>query len=379
MRSTIHSMNWNELRNEMPVTQEWAYFDHAAVAPITAPAQLAIHKWADDLVSCGVAHAPRWLDRVEEVRHLVARLLNADTEEIAFVGNTTQGISIIADGFPWREGENVITAAEEYPSNVYPWMNLATKGVETRLVRSQGSRIEVDDIIAQMDDCTRIVSLSMVEFASGYRNDLFTIGEACRERGIFFLVDAIQGLGAIPLDVRDTPIDALSADGHKWMLGPEGAGVFWIRKDKIDHLHPIGVGWNSVKSAWNFSTIDFELKQTASRWEGGTQNFAGITALGASIELLLNVGIDRVYERVVHLTDYLCERANRVGLQVFSDRSEKARSGIVSLIPAEENPKAKVKKCLNEKIVISLRSGRFRISPHCYNTEEEIDRLLAQF
>lgn len=370
-------MDWAALRHEFPVTHRWAFFDHAAVAPISARAQQAMAEWAADLASNGDVHEHRWLKRIEEVRDLAARLINAEPADVAFVKNTTDGIGLIAEGFPWKAGDNVITAAEEYPSNIYPWLNQADRGVEVRQVESRGNRIDRADIRAAMDRHTRLVSLSFVEYASGFRNDLDAIGALCRHHGAYFFVDAIQGLGILPLDVRQTPIDFLAADGHKWLLGPEGAGIFYCRRELLDVLHPVGVGWNSVIGARDFSRIDFQLKPHAGRWEGGTYNVAGITALGASLELLLHIGVPRLAQRVEELTDYLCGQVQEAGFEVFSSRRPGETSGIVSLVAPGPDARSFVKACRLQDIVINQRADRIRISPHCYNTHEEIDRLVT--
>src|SRR5207253_3694897 len=286
----LRCMEWTSLRNEMPVVRHWAYFDHAAVAPITAAAQRTMNDWAADSAENGELHEPNWLRCVEDVRRDFGRLLNADPLDLAFIKNTSEGISFVAEGYPWRSGDNMITAAEEYPANVYPWLNLAARGVEVRMVPSRGPRIAVDDVRERMDACTRLVSLSFVEFSSGFRNDLDAIGSLCRERGVHFFVDAIQGLGVLPLDVQRTPVDFLAADGHKWLLGPGGAGIFFIRSDLVDFLHAASIGWSSVVSYLNFAKIDFRLKPHAGRWEGGTLNIPGILGLGASLRLLLDLG-----------------------------------------------------------------------------------------
>ncbi|MGH7225547.1 MAG: aminotransferase class V-fold PLP-dependent enzyme, partial [Gemmataceae bacterium] len=214
-------MDWTELRRECPVTTRWAYFDHAAVAPLTERARRTLIAWADDLAENGEIHDAERVRRVEEVRRLAARLLNADPLDIAFIKNTSEGVGIVAEGLPWRHGDNMVTAQDEYPANVYPWLNLADRGVEVRRVPSREGRILIDDIRAAVDGRTRLVSLSFVEYASGFRNDLDALGQLCRQRGALFFVDAIQGLGVFPLDVQRTPIDFLAADGHKWLLGPE--------------------------------------------------------------------------------------------------------------------------------------------------------------
>jgi cysteine desulfurase/selenocysteine lyase len=369
-------MDWNGLRREFPVTRRWAFFDHAAVAPISGRAQQALVDWAADMAENGDVHEPRWVERAESVRRLAGRLLHADPLDIAFIKNTSEGIGIVAEGFPWKSGDNIITAAEEYPANIYPWMNLAGRDVEVRTLASRDRRLWLDDLRALIDQRTRIVSLSYVEFASGFRNDLDAIGALCRERGIHFFVDAIQGLGVLPLDVERTPIDFLAADGHKWLLGPEGAGIFYLRRELVDLLHPVGIGWNSVVGCRDFSRIDFRLKPHAGRWESGTLNVAGITALGASLELLLEIGISAITQRVLELTDYLCDRAERAGFEVYSSRRPEDKSAIVSLIVPGGDGRALVRHCRQQGIVINHRAGRLRISPHAYNTFEEMDRLV---
>ena len=369
-------MDWTDLRRECPVTTRWAYFDHAAVAPLTQRARRTLIDWADDLAENGEVHDAARVRRIEEVRRLAGRLLNADPLDIAFVKNTSEGIGIVAEGLPWQTGDNVVTAEDEYPANLYPWMNLASRGVELRRVPSRGGRILLDDLRAAIDDRTRLVSLSFVEYASGFRNDLVAVGQLCRDKGVLFFVDAIQGLGVLPLDVGRTPIDFLAADGHKWLLGPEGAGLFWIRREVVERLHPVGVGWNSVIESRDFSRVEFRLKPHAGRWESGSLNVGGILALGASLELLLGAGIDAIAERVLHLTDYLCERAAQTGLEVFSSRRPGEASGIVSLV-VPGDLRALVRRCRDAGIVVNQRAGRLRVSPHAYNTTEELDRLLA--
>jgi selenocysteine lyase/cysteine desulfurase len=303
--------------------------------------------------------------------------LNAEPLDVAFVPNTSAGVGFIAEGFPWQAGDNVVTAAEEYPANQYPWMNLRERGVEVRAVPSRGCRVAIDDLRQAIDGRTRVLAISAVEFASGFRNDLEALGELCRAKNIFFFVDAIQSLGVFPLDVRATPIDALAADGHKWLLGPEGAGIFWVRREWVERLHATNVGWNSVIGAHDFSTIDFRLKPHAGRWEGGTANVAGIAGFGASLKLLLDAGIPALAERVLALTDYLCDQAVAAGWQVFNSRAPGERSGIVSLTQEGVSPFAVKKRCQERGIVVNVRAGRLRVSPHAYNTHEELDRLVG--
>jgi cysteine desulfurase/selenocysteine lyase len=345
---------------------------------LPTPAVEALHHYAASLEANGVTAFREWNARITRVRELAARLINSpNPDDVYFVPNTTHGIGVVAEGFPWQSGDNVVLATEEYPANQYPWMNLAHRGVEVRAVPSRGSRIAIDDLRKAMNARTRVLTVSAVEFASGFRHDLDALGELCRQLGVFFFVDAIQSLGVFPLDVQKTPIDALSADGHKWLLGPEGAGIGYVRREWVERLHPIGVGAFSVVNPWAFSTIDFRLKPHAGRWEGGAYNMPGITALGASIELLLNAGIENVQRRVEELTDFLCDRALSLGWQVFSSRAEGEKSGIVSLIHSTLPPEEVKKRCLAARIAVNARAGRVRVSPHAYNSEEELNRFLA--
>ena len=364
-------------RAQFPVTERWAFLDHAAVAPLSLPAAIALREYADSLAGNGIAAVKHWLDRIAAVRALAARLINApDVNDVYFIPNTTHGIGVVAEGFPWRSGDNVVLATEEYPSNQYPWMNLANRGVEVRRVPSRGNRLAIDDIRAAMDHRTRVLTVSSVEFASGFRNDLDALGALCREQDVFFFVDAIQSLGVFPLDVQHTPIDALAADGHKWLLGPEGAGIGYIRREWVERLHPIGVGANSVVHAYAFTTIDFTLKPHAGRWEGGAYNVPGITALGASLELLLNEGIGQIEERIIAVTDYLCNRAASRGWSIFSSRSAAEKSGIVSLVHPSLSASDVQKRCRAGGVIVNNRADRVRVSPHAYNTPDEIDRFF---
>jgi selenocysteine lyase/cysteine desulfurase len=371
-------MDWSAFRAQFPVTSSWAFLDHAAVAPLSAPAVAALHEYAASLEAHGVTAVGKWTARLAHIRRLAAQLINSpDPDDVYFVPNTTHGIGVVAEGFPWQPGDNVVLAAEEYPANQYPWMNLAHRGVEVRTVPSRGNRILLDDLRAALDARTRVLTVSAVEFASGFRHDLDSLAELCRKQGVFFFVDAIQGLGVFPIDVQKTPIDALSADGHKWLLGPEGAGIGYVRREWVDRLHPIGVGAFSVVNPLAFSTIDFRLKPHAGRFEGGAMNIPGLTALGASIELLLSAGIDNIQERVVELTDYLCEKAESLGWRVFSSRTESEKSSIVSLIHPALPSVEVVKRGKAAGVAVNARAERVRISPHAYNTEAEIDRFLS--
>ncbi len=370
-------MDWEALRRaEFPVAESWAYFDHAAVAPLPRRSAEALRAWADDQERNGVVNWPAWGEKVERARASAVRLINADVAEIAFIGNTTQGIGLVAEGFPWRAGDSVVTAAEEYPSNLLPWMNLADRGVTLRTVPTRpDGRIRVEDLAGAIDATTRVLTISHVEFASGFRNDLDALSEICRARGVALFVDAIQGLGPLTLDVRRTPIDFLAADGHKWLLGPEGAGILYIRRDWIERLRPIGVGWKSVTTSYNASTVEFTLKPDASRWEGGTFAMAPLQAFARSLDLFLEIGPEVVSRRILDRAEAVREVARSAGWSVHgSDRPDEV-AGIVALEKPGVDPEAFARDLRGRGIALACRRGRVRVSPHIYNNAEDLGRL----
>jgi selenocysteine lyase/cysteine desulfurase len=307
---------------------------------------------------------------------LAADLIGAVPEEIAFINNTSAGINFVAEGFPWKPGDNVVTRADEFPSNQYPWLNLADRGVETRRLPTDNGKLDLEQLAAACDARTRIVTVSWVAFASGWRHDLDQLAEIVHRHGALLCVDAIQGLGAFPIDVRSTPIDFLAADGHKWLLGPEGAGVFFTRREHLNLLRPVGVGWNSVKNGLDFSHIELIFKDTAARYEGGSQNVGGLLALGASLELLQQFGAKAVSQRILELTDYAWQQLEKIGAVILSDPRPAHRSGILSFEIPGKDLVALQRDCMSQNVLLSCRGGRLRISPHAYNNNSDIDRLI---
>ncbi len=374
---------WEEMRANMPVSSRWAYFDHGAVAPLSEPARRAVLDWVNQAAEMGDTVWPTWARQIEQVRTTAGRLVNASPEEMALVPNTTAGISLVAEGFPWRAGDNVVTVAGEFPSNLYPWMHLADRGVEERRVKLDGEAVDPNRIADACDARTRLVAVSWVGYASGWRIDVAEMARVAHAWGALLFLDAIQGLGVFPLDVRATDVDFFAADGHKWMLGPEGAGLLYVKHEHLDRLRPLGVGWNSVCESRNFDRVELRFRPTATRYEGGSQNMVGFHGLGASLELLERFGLSAqrsaVADRVLAIGDHACERLARLGARIASFRGDGGRhaSGIISFELPDRDPQDVVRACAQQQVVLSCRHGRLRISPHAYNNEEDIDRLIT--
>jgi len=376
---SMHSTDdqrWQHFRSQMPVAERWAYFDHSAVSPLPAPTERAIVDWVRQAAAEGDTSWPSWSRRVEQCRRLAAQWMGADDSEIALVHSTTEGIGLVAEGYPWQPGDNVVTLDNEFPSNQYPWMNLATRGVETRRVATQAGRVDLAALDAACDSRTRIISVSWVGYVSGWRCNLDDLVTLAKRRGALLFVDAIQGLGVFPLDVKATPIDFLAADGHKWLLGPEGAGLFYVRREHLDLLRPIGVGWHSVQHAADYSRIELKLRDSAARYEGGTQNMVGFIGLAESLELLATFGVAALGERILDITDRACYRLRQAGAAIHSPREGDHRSGIVSFeFPGRVALEMK-QQALTRGVVLSARGGKLRIAPHAYTNDSDLDRLI---
>jgi cysteine desulfurase / selenocysteine lyase len=368
---------WEEFRAKMPVVESWAYFDHAGVSPLPSPTADVLVEFARDSAANGVAGWNRWRTTVETARELGARLIGAETNEVAIVHNTTEGINAVAEGFPWQAGDNVVTLSSEFPSNLYPWLNLESRGVETRQVAAQDERVDLSTFEAACDGRTRVIAVSWVGYMTGWRNDLAALSEIARRAGAFFFVDAIQGLGVLPLDVCQIGVDALAADGHKWLLGPEGAGLFYLRKEQLERLRPVGVGWNSVRHSGEFTNTAYDLKLDASRYEGGSHCLAAIAGFSESLKLIVEIGTPKISQRLFEVTDRLCTRLESAGFKIASDRDGDRRSGIVAFDVPGRNPQQLKKDCKARGVILNCRAGRMRASPHVYCNDDDIDRLIA--
>lgn len=342
---------------------------------MSARAAAAMREYADESSTIAYLSGTRW-KRIEVIRGVAAKMINADAEEIAFIKNTSEGIAFVANGLEWQPGDEVVSAAIEYPANVYPWMDLAQrKGIKHIMVPEREGRVLAEDLFNAVTPRTKVLALSHVEYASGYRNDLAAIGKFCRERGILFCVDAIQSIGAMPVDVKAMHVDFIAACGHKWMLGPEGLGIFYCRREIIPRVHP-EVGSMNVVNHMDFANFDLTLKNDARRFECGTHNIPGIFGLGASLGMFLELGMDLVWARIQALTTLLVEGVQSKGYHVFSPRGAHESSGIVSFYSKTIPHGGIIKDLEAKKIIVIERSGRLRATPHFYQDASHIRALV---
>jgi selenocysteine lyase/cysteine desulfurase len=369
------------IRSLFPITEKYIYMNHSAVSPLSTRVRDAMVGITDDVMRHGTANYDDWYHTYELARSAAARLVNARAHEIAFMQNTSAAISAVANGLDLRSGDNVVTCDAEFPANVYPWMRLGEeRGVTMKLAPEREGRIDPDDLLSLIDDRTRVLTLSWVQFASGFRSDLARIGKACRERGVFFMVDAIQGLGALKLDVERDFVDAFAADAHKYLLGTEGAALLFVSDRVIDRVKPITVGWTSVRNYDQFSHAgsDYKLdyREGALRFECGSLNTVGVYGLRAALDLFLEIGPEKIEEYLLSLSDYLADRLAGKDYKVVGSRNPAETSAIVTCQHPRHSPGDLFRALRSQNIITAPRMNRLRISPHFYNTREEVDTLI---
>lgn len=373
-----------ETRSLFPVAETCAYLNHAAVSPLATPTRRAME---DLLAALNGKNARDWqarFTRLEEIRALVARFVGASPAEIAFTKNTSEGLAIVAEGLDWRPGDRVVSFDCEFPANLYPWLALRPRGVQVELL-PQAAICDLDRLRTACRSA-RLLAISFVQYLSGLRADLRAIGAICRETDTVLVVDGIQGLGAFPLDVKACGIHALAAGSHKWLMGPEGAGLLFLDQDFLSQVQPREVGWLSV-AAWD----DFDAalvpardqaalswRTDASRYECGMRNSLGIYGLGASIEILKSVGTEAIADHILALGDHLARglRSRGYDLLLPSERPEH-RSGINSFRPRRQSAGELVTQLEAVGVICAQRGEYVRVAPHVYNNIEDVDRLLS--
>ncbi|MGE5277350.1 MAG: aminotransferase class V-fold PLP-dependent enzyme [Acidobacteriota bacterium] len=364
------------LDREFPVRRSLAYFNHAAVAPLPRRVAEVIVAHVENIRDRGAADWRRWFGQIEHTRERAAGLLGAHRSEIAFLPSTSWALNLVAHGVDWKAGDNVVGDDMEFPPNSFPWRLLEARGVEYRVARNRAGRITIDDIAEKVDDRTRVVAVSWVAFHNGFVFPVDEIGELCREKGILFVVDAIQGLGLLPLDVSKTKIDVLAADAHKWLLGQEVCTLFYVGEAARDRLPPPFVGWWNLRMEEDAGFLGERatFHAGARRYEPGSLPTAQIAGLHAAVGLLQEIGIEAVRARVLGLVEALREGLAARGWTIASP--EPLASGILAAVPPSGDERAMARALEKRGVIVAPREGAVRFSPHVGNDLGEVDRVL---
>src|SRR5215216_1890171 len=363
------------VRSLFPITQRAIYFNHAAISPPPITTIQAVEAQLKDVHENGSANFRSWLAVKEQARKLLAGLLGARPEHVAFMRNTSDSLSTVANGITWRRGDNIVTFSREFPSNVYPWLRIRDAfGVEVRMCEEREGRIDLSELESLIDDNTRVVSISHVQYASGFRMDLERLGRAARRHDALFVVDSIQALGAVPTNVEAELIDVAAGASHKWLLAPEGVGYLYLSDRARERIQPTLVGWTSVPDPDDYFNFEQGWNRGTLVWETGTGPAALLHGFKASLELLNRVGVQNIASYLEDLTDYLCERLQGKQYEVVSSRAPGEKSQIVCIRHLDGLSAMSLYHHLNTRnIVTAPRGDRLRIAPHFYNTIAEVD------
>ena len=368
-----------ELRALFPITNRYIYLNHAAVSPPPITTIQAVEAQLRDVHENGSTNFRDWLAVKEQARQLLASLLGAQPEQVAFVRNTSDALSTVANGLNWRRGDNIVTFSREFPSNIYPWLRVRDAfGVEVRMCEERGGRIDFAELSNLIDHNTRIVAISHVQYASGFRMDLERLGRLARQHDALFVVDAIQALGVVPTNVEAEFIDVAAGAGHKWLLSPEGVGYLYLSDRARERIQPTLVGWVSVPNPDDYFNYEQGWNRGALAWETGTGPAALLYGFKASLELLTRLGVQNTANYLEELTDDLCERLKAKRYEVVSSRAAGEKSQIVCIRPPEGLSAMALYYQLNTRQIITApRGGRLRIAPHFYNTPAEIEAFVT--
>lgn len=363
-------------RSLFAVTERYTYLNHAATGVLPRPTREAIDAFTAAHAQAGVLGTFRYEGKMPSYRERIGRFIGASGSEIAILRNTSDGANAIANGLDWRPGDRVILSNNEFPANAVPWLALRSRGVEIDFVDTPQQRLTPDLLRELITDRTRVVAVSWVSFDDGYRHDLAGLAAVAHERGALLCVDAIQALGAFPIDVRADDVDVLFAGGQKWLLALQGVSFLYVRASLLDKMSVGSPGWRSLADIWDFLNYEQPLVADASRFEGGTPNFVGALSLERSIDVIEAAGPAAIARHVFALTDRLVEGLRECGANVRSLRDPSIASGIVSFTMPGVDPVALGRSMQSEGVVTTWRASGIRVAPHGYNTPEEIDHLL---
>ena len=370
-------MNEN-IRAQFPAAQKYTYLNSAAVSPLPTVAVEAVNKQLRDVSENGSVNYLDWIATKNRARGIAAEMLGVRPEQVAFLRNTSDGFAAIANGIQWRKGDNIVSFEREFPANFYPWRRIRDDfGVELRLCPERGGRIEPDEFISLIDPNTKVVTISAVQYASGFLADLEHIGRAARAVDALFCVDIIQGFGALPFDLPAQMVDAASGASHKWLCAPEGCGILYISDRARERVEPTLTGWISVETPWDFDDREQPVKPNALAWESGTGCSSLFYGLEQSLKLLNSAGVGKIQKHLEELSDQLCDGIAGKDYEMISSRRPGEKSQIVCIKHTKGLSSSDIAAQLEqENIIISPRGDRLRIAPHFYNNREDIDRLI---
>jgi selenocysteine lyase/cysteine desulfurase len=365
-------------RNLFPhLKKDFIYFNHASTGPMSSRVKESLNELFYLKSEGEIDDYEELLRRADESKQLLGKMLNSSADRFAFTSNTSSGLNILAQGIQWKKGDRVILGNVEFPANVYPFMNLKDMGVEIDFVKSENGILTAEDLIHAITPKTKLISVSFVQFLSGYRIDLEKLGTACKEKGIVLSVDATQGLGALTLDVQKCSIDFISCGTQKWMLGLQGLAFIYISEELQGILKTASVGWLSVENAWDLIDYDFKLKKTANRYQPGTLNTFGIYAINASLKMFDEFGFNNVEDQVLSNSKYFIEQLSETGFApILQKCNKKNLAGIISI--KREDAENIFNYLRSKKNITAVREGIVRLSPHFYNTKDEIDKVVAE-
>ncbi|MBI5099509.1 MAG: aminotransferase class V-fold PLP-dependent enzyme [Nitrospirae bacterium] len=364
--------------NEFNLRNDIIYLNHAGVSPWPLRTAKAVQNFAEENMLSGSFRYPMWLGIEAELRRRAQELMKAPSkDDIALLKNTSEALSVVAYGLEWKKGDNIVSSNQEFPSNRIVWESLAEKGVEFREADINISGNPEDALFSLVDNNTRLITISSVQFSTGLQMDLQRLGEFCKKHGILFCVDAIQSLGAMQFDVQQIQADFVMADGHKWMLGPEGLAVFYSNPDARDRLHLNQYGWHMVEAAGDFDRRDWSIAKSARRFECGSPNMLGIYALNASLSLILEFGMNYIEREILNRSKYLFDKIKtRSELELITSTSQGRYAGIVTFRRRGVDPALLYQNLMQKKILCAPRSGGIRLSPHFYTPYEQLDHVI---
>lgn len=371
-------MNETPGSEEFNIRRDLIYLNHAGISPWPLRTARAVQQFAEENALNGSLHYPSWLEIEKKLRNQSKDLLNAQSADcIAFLKNTSEALSFVAYGINWEEGDNIISNNQEFPSNRIVWESLSAKGVELREADLNSDESPEDAIFSKVDKRTRMISVSSVQFSTGLRMDLDRIGGFCKKRNILFCIDAIQSLGAMRFDVQKVQADFVAADGHKWLLGPEGLAIFYCNPDVKDRLRLNEYGWHMVEDLYNYDRKDWNIAKSSRRFECGSPNMIGIHALNSSLSLLLEIGIKKVEDEILKRIEYLFDEINaNPELELITPSVPDRYAGIVTFRHSVRDNFSLYKYLIDKKVVCSLRSGGIRLSPHFYTSYDHLDQTM---